>query len=223
MKLIKLLLLLPIFALSFELEFNKKFSHELSRDTLSAFLTVTITDDNEIIVRDRLDVFNQKIKTYDKVEKKLISFAIRPKYKHLSSTPRIVSYIGELKYKINSRKARYIDEFISEITSLKKNRDTTVSVNNLSWSVREDTFNITLDLLRLDAITWGQRYAKNLSSDINKNCIIKSISINRLEQFLQKNEKEIYSVSDISHKTTPLLETNQEKIKINPKYTLECE
>lgn len=223
MKFAKLLLVLPLFAFSFEIEFNKKFTHELSRDTLSAFLKVTITDDNEIIVRKRLEVFDKKIKTYDKVERKLNNFTIRPKYKHSSSTPRILGYVGELKYHINSRKARFIDEFISEVTSLKKNRDTSVSVTDLSWSVREDTFNVTLDLLRLEAILWGQRYASNLSVDIEKDCTLKNITINRIEQFLQKDEKEIYSVSDISQKATPVLESNQEKIKINPKYILECE
>lgn len=223
MKFAKLLLVLPIIAFSFEIEFNKKFSEELPHDTLSAFLKVTITDDNELIVNDRLEVFNQKIKSYDKVEKQLGYFTIRPKYKHSNNTPRISGYIGELRYKVNSRKARYMDEFISELTSLKKNRDTTVSVNNLNWSVRKDTYNITLDLLRLKAINWGQNYVESLSKDINKNCYLKSININKINQFEQDNDKEIYSITDISYKEIPISEANQEKIIINPNYVMECE
>lgn len=223
MKLLKLIFLLPIFAFSFEVEFAKKFSHELPHDTLTTTLVITITDDSEIIVGERLEVFNKKIKSYDKVERKLGTFNIRPKYKYSSNTPRIVGYIGELRYKVNSRKARFMDEFISEITKLKKNRDTSVSVNNLSWTVKEDTFNVSLDLLRLKAITWGQNYAKNLSEDINKDCNLKKIFINRTNQVMSLRQKEVYTSSSISNKSIPIPESNQEKIRINPQYILECE
>ncbi|WP_072679482.1 SIMPL domain-containing protein [Arcobacter sp. LA11] len=223
MKFLKLFLLIPIFAFSFEVEFNKKFSHELPHDTLTTYLIITIQDDTELIVGERLEVFNKKIKSYDKVERKLGTFNIRPKYKYSSNTPKIVGYLGELRYKVNSRKARFMDEFISEITKLKKNRDTTVAVNNLSWTVREDTYNVTLDLLRLEAITWGQRYANTLSSDIDKDCKVKKININTTNQTMNMREKAIYASASISNKSIPVPEANQEKIKINPNYVLECE
>ncbi|PLY07292.1 MAG: hypothetical protein C0625_06685 [Arcobacter sp.] len=222
MKLLKLFLLLPIVAFSFEIEFSKKFSQVLPHDTLRAYITVTIIDDDEITVAERLEVFNEKIKTYDKVERKLASFTIRPKYKHSSNTPRVSGYVGVLRYEANSHKARYMDEFISELTSLKKNRDTSVSVNNLSWSVREDTYNIILDLLRLKSITWAERYAKNLSNDLGKDCSLKKIIVNTTGQFIENNNREIYTVTQIKNKSIPLHETNQEEIKINPKYILEC-
>lgn len=222
MKLLKLFFLIPIFAFSFEVEFSKKFSQELSHDTLTTFLTVTIIDDTEIIVGERLEVFNKKIKSYDKVEKKLGIYNIRPKYRYSNSTPKIVGYLGELRYKVSSNKARFMNEFISELTKLKKNRDTTVSVNNLSWTVKEDTYNITLDLLRLEAITWGQRYSKNLSFDIGKECHIIKIEINTTNQIMDSSERAIYTTAAISNKSTPVPEANQEKIKINPTYILEC-
>lgn len=223
MKFLKLLLIFPILAFSFEIEFNKKFSKELQHDTLIAFLGVTITDEEESIVANRLKVFEEEIKNYDKVEKKLINFVIRPKYKHTKYTPKIIAYVGELKYKVNSSKATYIDEFISKVTSLHKNRDTSVTVKNLTWSVKEDTFNITLDLLRLEAIIWAERYIKILSNDLNKNCAIKRININRTDQYSLDEEKEIYSTSEILYKAIPVSESNQSKIKINPKFVLECE
>lgn len=222
MRLLKLLFLIPIFAFSFEVEFSKNFSQELPHDTLSTFLTVTIIDDSETIVGERLEVFNKKIKSYNKVEKKIGVYNIRPKYKYYNSTPKIVGYVGELRYKVNSNQARFMNGFISELTKLKKNRDTTVSVNNLSWTVKEDTYNITLDLLRLEAITWGQRYSKNLSSDIGKECEIKKININTTNQIMNARKKAIYSSASISNKSIPVPESNQEKIKINPTYILEC-
>ncbi len=216
------LLLVPVFAFSFEIEFNKKFYHELPHDTLSAYITVTITDDNEIIVGERLEVFNQKIKSLDKVERKLGTFNIRPKYRHSTSTPRVSGYIGELRYKVNSRKARFMDEFISEITKLKRNRDTNVSVSSLSWSVKEDTYNVTLDLLRLEAINWVSQYSKNLSKDLNKECSVKKIDINKTMPMMPLNNRAVYSSIETSTKSIPVPESNQEKIVINPHYVMEC-
>jgi hypothetical protein len=222
MKLFKLLFLIPVFAFSFEVEFNKKFSHELAHDTLTTNLVITITDDTEILVSERLEVFNNKIKSYNEIERKLENFNIRPKYRYSSNAPKVIGYLGELRYKVNSSKARYIDEFISEITKLKENRDTTIALNNLSWTVRKDTYNVTLDLLRLKSITWIQNYAKNLSNDINKECSVKNIVVNTTSQLIPYNNKAVYSSSSISNKSIPVPEANQEKIKINPRYILEC-
>ncbi len=222
MKIFKLLFLLPIFAFSFEVEFNKKFFHELPHDTLTTTLLVTITDDSEIKVGDRLEVFNKKIKSYDKVERKLGNYNIRPKYKYSSNKPKIIGYVGELRYKVNSRKARFMDEFVSEITKLKENRDTSIAVNNLSWTVREDTYNVALDLLRLEAINWIEDYSKNLSSDIGKECTIKNITINTINQMTAYRNKAIYANSSISKKVIAVPEANQEQIKINPRYVLDC-
>lgn len=221
MKFLKLLVI-PIFAFSFELEFSKKFYHELPHDTLSTYITVTITDDTEIIVGERLEIFNQKIKSFDKVERKLGTFNIRPRYRHSSSTPRISGYIGELRYKINSRKARFMDEFISEIIKLKTNRDTNVSVSNLSWSVKEDTYNVTFDLLRLEAINWVNTYSNNLSKDINKECLVKKIDISKPRQMMLNTQKAVYSNAEASAKTVAVPEANQERLVIEPRFIMEC-
>ena len=221
MKFLKLLLI-PIFAFSYEIEFNKKFSYELPHDTLSTFITVTITDDTEIIVSNRLEVFNKKIKSFDKVERKIGNYNIRPKYRHSANTPKVIGYTGILRYEINSRKARFLDEFIREITKLKRNRDTTVAVSNLSWSVKEETYNVTLDLLRLEAINWINVYVINLSKNLDKDCSIKKIDINTTKQMMIRENKFNYSNASISHKSIPIPEVDQQRIKINPKYIVEC-
>jgi predicted secreted protein len=222
MKLLKLFILLPVVAFSFELKFNKVFTKELQHDILSSYVTVSITDDNESLVSNRLEVFNKKIKENDKVEKRLGTFNIRPKYRHSSNTPKIIGYVGELRYKVNSYKANDMNGFISDLTKLKTNRDTTISVNNLSWTVKEDTFNITLDLLRLEAINWISRYSKNLSSDINKNCTVKEINISTSRSSFPVRNRMAYASASVSKSSIPVPEANQEKIKINPSYLLDC-
>ncbi len=215
-------LVFPIFVFSFEVEFHKKFYHELPHDILSANISITIKDNSELKVSDRLDVFNQKIKSFDKVERKLISFNIRPKYRHSGNTPKITGFSGKLRYKINSRKAIYMNEFITEIASLKNNRDTVVSVSNLSWSVREGTYNVSLDLLRLESINWIQTYISNLSKDLNRNCEIKSIQINQEDNSIRYKMGEVYDDTSLATNTLSVPEANQEKIVINSKYILEC-
>lgn len=216
------LLVLPVFVFSFELEFSKKFEHELPKDTLTTNIKISIKDKTEIKVGERLDIFNQKIKSYDKVEKSFGNLSIRPRYRNALNTPKVKGYIGELKYRINSRKARYMNEFITEVTKLKRNRDTVVSVSNLAWSVRDDTYNVTFDLLRLDAINWINNYSKNLSRDLGKNCIIKNIKIDKQQQLMNLNTSKVYSSETAVTKTIPIPQSSLEKIIIFSDYTLEC-
>ncbi len=222
MKLLKLFMILPICTFSFELKFNKDFSKELQHDILSSYITVSITDDNEALISNRLEVFNKKIKQNDKVEKRLGTFNIRPKYRYSSNTPKITGYIGELRYKVNAYKAKDVNDFIADLIKLKTNRDTTISVNNLFWTVKKDTFNIILDLLRLEAINWITRYSKTLSSDLNKNCTAEEININTLRVSYPIRNRMTYASVSVPSSSIPIPETNQEKIQINSSYILDC-
>lgn len=139
------------------------------------------------------------------------------------NTPKVSGYIGELRYKVNSYKANYMDEFISELTKLKRNRDTEISLTNLAWSVPEDTYNVTFDLLRLEAINWGINYIKNISNDLGRNCALKNIEIDKDNQLMNANTGKIYSTSDIKNKSIPIPDTKQENIVIFTNYTMECE
>lgn len=222
MKLLNLLLLLPVCVFSFELEFTKEFTHQLPHDTLSANLLITIEDETENIVNDRFKVFSKRINSFAEVEKELEKFNIKPKYRHLSSTPKIIGYVGELKYRINAYKAKNMHDFISELTELKRFRDTNVSVSNLSWSVKEDTYNVTLDLLRLEAINWGETYAINLSNDLKKNCLVKSITIGRDKINDSANVNILYSNTLSNTKDIDVPDAKEERVTIYPKYSMEC-
>lgn len=221
MKVIKLLIL-PIFLFSFELNFDKKFQHELPHDSLTTTVKITIEDDTELLVAERLDMFNQKIKNFDKVNKSFGTLNIRPKYRNSMNTPKIIAYIGELRYKVDSNKARYMHEFISELTTLKRNRDTSVSLNNLSWTVTEDAYNVSLDLLRLRAINWGLNYIKNISVDLNKECLLKSVSIDKMSQYARPRTSNLNSSRSIENKSISIPESNQEKIVIFANFVMEC-
>lgn len=216
-------LLLPLSLYSFEVDFNKKFTKELMADTLSTNISIRIESDKEQDISTRLNRFNEEIKDFDDVDKKLGSFTIRPSYKYSSThTPKIIGYIGELRYTINSDNAKSIDEFITSLNKLKKQRDTSISVANLSWKVKDSTYNVALDILRLEAISWGQVYAQNLSNDIKKRCSLKNITINGYQNPRPfRTQMEVESMS-MSKSTVPVPQNNRQNIIVTPNYKMEC-
>lgn len=216
------LFLLPLSLVAFEVNFNKEFSKELMPDTLSTHITIRIDSDNEQKISSRLANFNEKIKLSKEVEKKLGSYTVRPNYKYSSNnTPKITGYIGELRYKINAQKAKNINKFVGLVNDLKESRDTSITVSGLSWKVKRSTYNVALDILRLEAINWAQTYAKNLSEDLNTTCTVKNININSLSQpRYARAQMSMDRMSKVSN--VPVPQANYEKISINPTYTLEC-
>jgi uncharacterized protein YggE len=216
------LFLLPLSLVAFEVNFNKEFSKELMPDTLSTDLIVRIDSDNEKDISNRLAFFNEKIKLNKEVEKKLGNYTIRPNYKYSSNnTPKITGYIGELRYKINSVKAKSINQFISSVNELKESRDTSITVSGLSWKVKNSTYNVALDILRLEAINWAQTYAKNLSEDLHKKCTVKHVNINTYNRPRYARTEMAYD-SMAKNASVPVPQANHQKISINPNYKLEC-
>eukprot|EP01029_Cantina_marsupialis_P014581 TRINITY_DN32004_c0_g1_i1.p1 TRINITY_DN32004_c0_g1~~TRINITY_DN32004_c0_g1_i1.p1 ORF type:complete len:102 (+),score=3.86 TRINITY_DN32004_c0_g1_i1:870-1175(+) len=80
------LLFIPVLAFGFDLEFTKKFHHELPEDTLSADIVITIEDKTESQINQRIKTFTKRIKKFDKVEKKYRTLNIKPRYRHLNTT-----------------------------------------------------------------------------------------------------------------------------------------
>ena len=216
-------LLLPVTLFSFEVEFNKQFSKELMADTLSANLIIRIDSSKEKDISKRLTKFNEEIKDYDEVEKKLGNFTIRPNYKYSSTnTPKITGYIGELRYVIHSTNAKSINELITNINELKEKRDTSISVSGLSWKVKDSTYNVALDILRLEAISWAQVYSSNLSKDLQKRCSVKNIRINSHRNIRPMRANFSAEAMSLKKQSIPVPQSNRQKISINPTYILEC-
>ena len=217
-----LLLFLPLLVFSYEIEFNKKFTKKLVPNILSANITISIEDSKEKFVIEKLEVFNKKIKEYTKLEKELGSFNIRPVYQHSSNTPKIDGYKGDLRYKISTQNAIFVGEFVSMITSLKEDRDTSVSLDDLSWKVKEDSLAIALDILRFESITWIENYTKVLSQDLNKECVVKSINLSNSAQALPYAVRQFRIDSSAQKNEILVPEISEQNISINTNYRLEC-
>jgi len=218
-----IIILLPLFLSAYEINFSKKFTKNLIPNVLGADISIMIEDNKEKDVIKRLEVFNDTIKKYKKVEKQLGNFNVRPQYQRTSNSPKIYGYKGTLNYKIEANDALNMGEFVTLITSLKNNRDTSVSLNNLSWRVKEDSYNVILDLLRLESIVWAEDYAKALSSDLKKECEVKSINL--MNNSLRNYREPMASLkldSSLQKENVPVPEVSQQKISMTSNYLMEC-
>lgn len=216
---------IPLSALSFDVNFSKEFVKKLSPDTLSGTVIIKIESDSEQQVSSKLNIFNEEIKYNSLVEKHLGTYTVRPQYKYSSNnTPKIVSYIGELKYKVNSNKAKNMNQFISKINSLKKSRDTSIVISNLSWKVKKSTFSVAQDVLRHEAINWGQTYTQNLSKDLDLSCELKSISMNKsMPATRTYSMRSNLSFDNSKKENIPVPQATKEKITSLAQYKLECQ
>ena len=218
-----LILLFPIFIFAYEIDFNKTFSRDLMPNVLSANISITIEDKKERLVINRLNIFGIEMKQYKKVEKKLGTFNVRPVYQHSSNSPLIKGYIGELRYEISTNDALFMGEFVSLVTSLKDNRDTSVSLGNLSWKVKSDSYSVALDVLRLEAINWGENYTKILSQDLRKECELKHISFSNYNQRpIAYATRALSSLSTAQKDEMVIPELTEEEISLNTSFKLEC-
>jgi predicted secreted protein len=218
-----LFLLLPFFLYGFELDFSKEFTKDLIPNILTADISVIIEDQKEKDVLSRLEVFNKEIKAYNKVEKQLGTFNVRPMYQTSNNTPKIYGYRGELNYKIETNDALFMGEFVSMITSMKENRDTSVSLHNLSWRVKDDSYNVIIDLLRLESINWIENYAKVLSDDLHKTCSVKNINLsNNIMHTYREQITSLKLNSSLKKENVPVPEVSRQKISLITNYKLEC-
>lgn len=218
------LLVLPVALFSFEVNFNKEFTKELMPDILSTDLMIKIESDNEEQISQRLTKFNEFIKDDRKVEKKLGNYTVRPNYKYSSNnTPKIIGYVGELRYKVSSDDAKAVNSFITSVNKLKDSRDTSILVSHLSWKVKDTTYNVALDILRLEAITWAETYARNLSEDLQKKCEVKKVNIGGQNRpvFAKALNAEV-AMDSRSRSGVAVPQANHQKIAIQSNYTLEC-
>ena len=216
-----LFLIYPLSLMSYELSFHKTFGKTLVPNILSTNISISIEGNEESDISNRLNIFNETIIDIDNVKKSLGNFNIRPNYRYNSSSPKIIGYIGKLSYHIESKSTKNISDFINTITKLKENRDTSILVNGLSWKVKTSTYNKNIDSLRLESIKWIGAHSLFLSKQLNINCEIKKITINKSHPYSNYSRSN-YSPMTLKSTSVPIPEVNEKKITLNTNFLLEC-
>ena len=216
-------LLLPISLFSYEVSFSKKFTKLVSPDLLTTYVNISIENDSEKFINVNIEKFNDYIKNNSLIEKTHGNFTLSPKYNYFKNTQKFIGYVGSLKYRIKSRNASNLNKFISDLIELENKLDKNnvkLRISNVSWITSTTLYDNSLDALRIDAMTWIERYASSLQNILSKDCTVKNININQSNnQFLRASAVESYSSKRVSN-VAPV-NSNQE-IKIEPTFVLEC-
>lgn len=216
-------IILPIALFSYEVNFSKKFTRLLQPDVLNTDIYVKVDSDSQKKITKKLDIFNKYIKSTDYLNKRLGHYFVRPKFRYSSNAPIIAGYIGELQYNVQSEKPQDINRFISGVIKLKNNRDTSIVISDLKWKIKKSTKDVSIDLLRFEAIQWIQGYAQNLSNNLKVKCTVNKIKINPYNKLdiddLNKLQNEAISGKK---SIIPIPEITNQDIHIDVNYSLEC-
>lgn len=220
------ILLLPILAFSYELNFNKSFTKVVNPNLLTTNITISVEKKDENKVNIEIEKFNDFIKKANDIVLKNGSFTLSPKYKYHDNKQEFVGYIGNLRYLAESKNAKDLNSFMDKLISIKdniKSDDVKLNISNVSWNTSDDLQNKSFDDLRLEAINWIDGYSKSLSNTIIKQCEVSKINIfetntgnvvyARTEMAYSSMQKSIADVSPLS---------SEQNITINPNFILEC-
>ncbi|MFK2822281.1 SIMPL domain-containing protein [Malaciobacter sp. WC5094] len=215
--------LLPLQLFAYEISFNKKFSKVVTPDILKTFISINVENDDENYINRNIDRFNNFIKDNDTIIKKNGSFILNPKYRYYKNKQEFMGYVGTLRYEIQSSDAKKINKFIDDLIALKKRvdaREVKVNISNLSWKISENLYEKSVDLLRIEVITWANKYSKNLSTKLLKNCEVKNININNV---VRNNFFRSEAMSMNAKTVSDLAPVNSDKtISLNPNFLMEC-
>ncbi|RXJ97155.1 SIMPL domain-containing protein [Arcobacter sp. AHV-9/2010] len=220
----KLLLLLPIFALSYELNFNNSFSKSLNPDILSSTVNISVTRKNENSANIEIEKFNNFLKNTKNITLKNTNYNLTPKYEYLDNKSYFKGFVANINFVVESKDSSMINSFLSDLLAFKdskKKDDIKINISNLSWEVSEKLQNKTIDNLRLESILWIEDYAKEISKKSSKKCEIKSVIINEEGNFNFPRVKAVsFSTNSENMDISPI--RSEQNIKINTNYILDC-
>lgn len=220
----KLLLILPIFALSYELNFNNSFSKSLNPDILSSTVNISVTRENEKNANIEIEKFNDFLKNTKNITLKNTNYNLTPKYEYIENKPYFKGFIATINFVVESKDSTMINSFLSDLLAFKDNQkksDIKINISNLSWEVSEKLQNKIINNLRLESILWIEDYAKEISKKSSKKCEIKSVIINEDGNYNFSRVKAVsFSTNSENMNIAPIL--SEQNIKINTNYILDC-
>ncbi len=227
----KIILMITILGLlsinAYEINFSKSFTTKVSPDILSTRVYIDVDKKDEIKVTKVLDKFSKFFKEIKKVKLKDGSYTISPRYKYKKNEAIFMGYNGSLRYKVEAKNTNDINNFISSLISLKKDKnldDVKLEVSNVNWEVSENLYKTSKEDLRMKTILWVNSYVKKLSKKLDTKCKIKVIDVNLQGRNINyyRNTKRAYSskMASLQSDITPL--RSDENININSNFSLEC-
>lgn len=181
MKYLFILMVLSSVIFGYEIEFQKKFSKEISNDEITSYISIYSKHKMQkkaIYGLSKYKTFMEKTKDIKKLNIKQNTY---PEYRYEKQTNKRVleGYKATLTYTISSDSPTKISEYIEELLKIKKYGEAIqVTFSNLTYQVSKKKKEATEDALRLEAIVWGKYHGMDLSVKVGQKCEVHNIIIN---------------------------------------------
>jgi len=188
-KILAVILLLPILGLSYELTFSKDFEKKVSADLLSTSVSISVEKKDEKSINIEIEKFNKLISNTKNITIKNTNYSLSPKYKYINNERVFKGYLGNISFVAEAKEANRINDFLGELIKLKnsiQSKDIKLNIDNLHWKVSKVLQDKSIEELRLEALIWIDKYSKNLSNEISRQCEIKNIKSSIKDYYINK-------------------------------------
>ena len=219
MRIVILSTALSVSLFSMTLDFSKSFYIEIKPDTLQANISIKVVEKSEIDVTQTLGKYSTFINKTDDIEKKGGNYTVYPKYSYENNRRYKNGYIGNMNYTISSKDSDKLNNFLKKLYTQKSKESVDISTSSLSWVMSKKQKENKIDALRLDAMLWGNSYAKTLSDSLSKKCTLTQVSFSKNSDYYPTPMMREMSM-DKSSAPTPT--QDMQKIRVNPTFKLEC-
>ena len=203
----KLLIILPIFLLAYNITNTKTFTKSVTPDTLITTLNITINDNS---LQNLLNKTNKVIKNSNICEE--INYNFSPYYEYKNKKRVFVGYIANIHETCKFKNPKDFSSLLEKIKNYGK-----VSLNSISYISSKQKE--TIKELKISAYNFALKEAKTLSNALNKTCILKNISFN---PYLPKPIKNYRPIKLATEALQAPLPKKANKVKLTTTYQIEC-
>ena len=192
---------------SYELKFSKKFQTSTTKDILTTNITIKYNAKDKNYINNIIEEFQDFVNIGELATIKNKSYTLTPIYHYKNGIKYFKEFSAELNFKVETKNSDNINEFINELYLIKHRTKSLVDIliSDLKWEMSSRLYDSYIDNLRIEAIDWIEGY----SILLNKNCSIKSISLDKENKIESKN-----SLTKTNNK--------KEQIVLIANYKLEC-
>jgi len=215
-----------------ELSFSKKFDIKIKADTLSSDIAISTTKFSQDETVTRLTKFSDFIEKQKHLKVEGGNFSVMPNTVYDGDgKSHTDGYSGNIGYNISSKDSKELNKFLRELQRLDVDEKVSVTINSVTWILSDAQRVGKSDELRLQAFTWADNYANEISDKLDKNCKVNKINLINQNDFepmgdgVQRLREVSTSVeANITEEmTTAPTPTNEaQSLSINPSFTMVC-
>lgn len=165
----------------YEIEFQKKFSKEITNDEIISYISVYSKHKIQKKAIDGLSKYKRLMENNKDIKKLNIQQSTYPEYRYEKHSNRRIleGYKSTLSYTLSSEAPTEISEYLEDLLKIKKySEDIQVTFSNLTYRVSNEKKEQLEDTLRLEAIVWAKYHAIDLSAKVGQKCEVAKIIVN---------------------------------------------